>query len=67
MIAKSAPGSTSSSEKISIGRRVAMTRDGQDFCIEIEPLDQRDDGEKINSLSRELLVEAGKIDEGQPR
>lgn len=43
------------------GRRVTMTREGNDFMIEIEPCNQRDDGERIRSLSRELLIEAGKI------
>lgn len=43
------------------GRRVTMTREGNDFKIEIEPSSQRDDGERIHSLSAPLLIEAGKI------
>lgn len=45
------------------GRRVTMTREGQDWKIEIESSSQRDEGERINYLSRNLLVEAGKIAE----
>lgn len=43
------------------GRDVFMTREGHDFMIRIEPKNQRDDGETIRSLSRGLLIEAGKI------
>lgn len=47
------------------GRRVTLTRDApHDWTIEIEPANQRDDGEIIRSLSRDLLIEAGKIAEG---
>lgn len=47
------------------GRRVTMTREGSDYKIEIEPSSQRDDGERIHSLSGPLLIEAGKIASGQ--
>lgn len=43
------------------GRRVFLTKEDNDFMIEIEPADQRDDGECIRSLSAPLLIEAGKI------
>ncbi|MEX2480212.1 MAG: hypothetical protein WD928_05060 [Gammaproteobacteria bacterium] len=48
------------------GRRVTMTREGDDFSIRIEPFDQRDDGELIRTLSADLLVEAGEIAKGEP-
>jgi hypothetical protein len=43
------------------GRRVTLTRKGNDFEMEIEPCSQRDDGERIWSLSRDLLIAAGDI------
>jgi hypothetical protein len=43
------------------GRRVTMTRQGHDFAIEIEPINQRDDGERIHSLSADLLKEAARV------
>jgi hypothetical protein len=43
------------------GRRVTMTCKGEDFEIEIEPCNQRDDGERIHSLSAPLLIEAARI------
>jgi hypothetical protein len=43
------------------GRRVTMTQEGDDITIEIEPSSQRDDGEKIQSLSGSLLTEAARI------
>lgn len=43
------------------GRRVTMTREGHDYRIDIEPCNQRDDGEIIRSLSRDLLLKAGEI------
>jgi len=43
------------------GRRVTMTKQGNDFEIEIEPCNQRDDGERINSLSAMLIQEAARI------
>ncbi len=43
------------------GHRVTMTREGYDFRIEIEPCSQRDDGEIIRSLSKNLLIAAGDI------
>lgn len=43
------------------GRRVTMTREGDDFMIEIEAANQRDDGERIRSLSAPLLIAAGEI------
>lgn len=47
------------------GRRVTLTKTGHDWKIEIEPCNQRDDGERIYSLSRELLIEAGEIAKGR--
>lgn len=49
------------------GRRVTLTRQGADFSIEIEPSSQRDDGERIHSLSAPLLQEAGRIVTGADR
>lgn len=43
------------------GRRVTMTKEGNDFMIEIEPCSQRDDGERIRSLSADLLKEAARV------
>jgi hypothetical protein len=43
------------------GRRVTLTREGHDWKIEIEPSSQRDEGERIWYLSRDLLIEAGKV------
>jgi len=43
------------------GRRVTMTREGHDFKIEIEPINQRDEGERIWSLSMDLILAAGEI------
>lgn len=43
------------------GRRVTMTKEGNDFMIEIEPGNQRDDGERIRSLSEDLLKEAARV------
>jgi hypothetical protein len=44
------------------GRRVILTWNAPcDWTIEIQPLNQRDDGEIIRSLSAELLIEAGRI------
>lgn len=43
------------------GRRVTMTRQANDYEIEIEPSSQRDDGERIRSLSAPLLKEAARI------
>lgn len=43
------------------GRRVTMSREKDDFSIEIEPANQRDDGERIRSLSASLLIEAGRL------
>lgn len=48
-------------------RRVVMTREGQEFKIEIEPSSQRDEGERIHNLSRELLLAAGEIAKEQGR
>lgn len=45
-------------------RRVVMTREGDDFTIQIEPANQRDDGECIRSLSADLLINAGNIARG---
>ncbi len=47
------------------GRRVTMTREGNDYKVEIHPCSQRDEGERIWHLSRNLLIEAGKIAEQQ--
>lgn len=49
------------------GRRVTLTREGDDFTIRIEPSSQRDDGEIIRSLSAPLLIEAGEIAKGERR
>ena len=46
------------------GRRVTLTREVNDFTIRIEPANQRDDGEIIRGLSRDLLVHAGQIARG---
>ncbi len=43
------------------GRRVTMTKEGNDFMIEIEPCNQRDEGERIRSLSADLLKEAARV------
>lgn len=44
------------------GRRVTLTWTApHDWMIEIEPSSQRDEGERIRSLSPELLVEAGRV------
>jgi len=43
------------------GRRVFLMKEGHDYTIDIEPSSQRDDGEKIRSLSRDLLVEAARV------
>jgi hypothetical protein len=47
------------------GRQVTLTREGADYSIRITPGDQRDDGERINSLSRDLLMRAGEIAGGE--
>ena len=47
------------------GRSVTLKREGADYSIRIHPIDQRDEGETIRSLSRDLLIEAGKVAEEQ--
>ncbi len=47
------------------GRRVTMTKRDHDYEIEIEPSSQRDDGERIHSLSAPLLQEAARIVTGR--
>lgn len=42
-------------------RRVTLTREGDDWQIQIESSSQRDEGEIIRSLSRDLLIAAGEI------
>lgn len=51
------------------GRTVTLTVEPtrHDWTIEIEPINQRDDGEIIRSLSRDLLIEAGKVAEAYRR
>lgn len=47
------------------GRPVTLTREGNDFTIRSEPLNQRDDGETIRSLTRDVLILAGEIASGE--
>lgn len=46
------------------GRRVTMTRTEHCFEIQSHPDSQRDDGEHIRSLTRDVLVRAGEIAAG---
>lgn len=43
------------------GRRAVLTKEGDDFSIQIEPSSQRDDGENIRSLTGQMLIDAGVI------
>lgn len=46
------------------GRPVSLTLDANGFAIRSEPISQLDEGEKIYSLTRNVLIAAGKIAEG---
>lgn len=47
------------------GRLVTLTREGNDFTIRSEPVSQRDEGEIIRSLTRDILIIAGEIASGE--
>jgi hypothetical protein len=46
------------------GRRVTLTvKPPHQWVLEVEPANQRDDGYIVHDLSRDLLIEAGKVAE----